>query len=116
MARHSPPPVDENALVDDLYAGALDTDGWPRAFLAVAGMALLSIGEDFTVASGDWIQLAGAFVWGLHVLLLGHVAKMTGLPIFVSSVSFLFAGIAASGPLAPVTASIASGPMVKCCT
>jgi len=43
---------------------------WLGAFLAVAGMALLSIGEDFTVASGDWIQLAGAFVWGLHVLLV----------------------------------------------
>ncbi len=43
---------------------------WLGAFLAVAGMSLLSIGEDFTVASGDWIQLAGAFVWGVHVLLV----------------------------------------------
>ncbi len=43
---------------------------WLGAFLAVAGMALLSIGEDFTVASCDWIQLAGAFVWGVHVLLV----------------------------------------------
>ena len=43
---------------------------WLGAFLAVAGLALLSIGEDFTVASGDWIQLAGAFVWGVHVLLV----------------------------------------------
>ena len=43
---------------------------WLGAFLAVAGMALLSIGEDFTIASGDWIQLAGAFVWGVHVLLV----------------------------------------------
>ncbi|WAE54161.1 DMT family transporter [Stutzerimonas frequens] len=43
---------------------------WLGAFLAVAGMALLSIGEDFTVAPGDWIQLAGAFVWGVHVLLV----------------------------------------------
>ena len=38
---------------------------WLGAFLAVAGMALLSIGGDFTVASGDWIQLASAFVWGI---------------------------------------------------
>lgn len=45
---------------------------WVGAFLAVAGMALLSIGEDFNVASGDWIQLAGAFVWGLHVLLVSY--------------------------------------------
>ncbi len=43
---------------------------WLGALLAVAGMALLSIGEDFTIASGDWIQLAGAFVWGVHVLLV----------------------------------------------
>ena len=43
---------------------------WLGAFLAVVGMALLSISDDFTVASGDWIQLAGAFVWGVHVLLV----------------------------------------------
>ncbi len=44
---------------------------WLGALLAVVGMALLSIGEGFQVASGDWIQLAGAFVWGVHVLLVG---------------------------------------------
>lgn len=43
---------------------------WLGAVLAVGGMALLSIGENFQVASGDWIQLAGAFVWGVHVLLV----------------------------------------------
>lgn len=44
---------------------------WLGATLAVLGMALLSIDENFQVASGDWIQLAGAFVWGVHVLLVG---------------------------------------------
>jgi drug/metabolite transporter (DMT)-like permease len=43
---------------------------WLGAILAVFGMALLSIDENFQVASGDWIQLAGAFVWGVHVLLV----------------------------------------------
>ena len=43
---------------------------WLGAILAVAGMAMLSIDENFQVASGDWIQLAGAFVWGVHVLLV----------------------------------------------
>ncbi|WP_413043260.1 DMT family transporter [Pseudomonas sp. YJ42] len=43
---------------------------WLGATLAVAGMALLSVDENFQVASGDWIQLAGAFVWGVHVLLV----------------------------------------------
>ncbi len=43
---------------------------WLGAVLAVVGMALLSIDENFQIASGDWIQLAGAFVWGVHVLLV----------------------------------------------
>lgn len=48
---------------------------WLGASLAVVGMFLLSIGEGFTVASGDWLQLAGAFVWGVHVLLVGFFAS-----------------------------------------
>lgn len=47
---------------------------WLGASLAVVGMFLLSVGEGFTVASGDWLQLAGAFVWGVHVLLVGFFA------------------------------------------
>ncbi|WP_256679074.1 DMT family transporter [Pseudomonas sp. AOB-7] len=48
---------------------------WLGASLAVLGMFLLSVGEGFTVASGDWLQLAGAFVWGVHVLLVGFFAS-----------------------------------------
>ena len=48
---------------------------WVGASLAVLGMALLSIGPDFQVASGDWLQLAGALVWGVHVLLVGALAS-----------------------------------------
>jgi drug/metabolite transporter (DMT)-like permease len=47
---------------------------WLGASLAVVGMFLLSVGEGFQVASGDWLQLAGAFVWGVHVLLVGFFA------------------------------------------
>jgi len=48
---------------------------WLGAALAVIGMAMLSIGPDFHVASGDWLQLTGAFVWGGHVLLVGLFAS-----------------------------------------
>ncbi|MFV9683882.1 DMT family transporter [Pseudomonas sp. NY15367] len=48
---------------------------WLGASLAVVGMFLLSVGEGFSVASGDWLQLAGAFVWGIHVLLVGFFAS-----------------------------------------
>lgn len=46
------------------------TGTWLGAVLAVVGMAMLSIDENFQIASGDWIQLSGAFVWGVHVLLV----------------------------------------------
>lgn len=48
---------------------------WLGALLAVVGMFLLSVGEGFQVASGDWLQLAGAFVWGVHVLLVSFFAS-----------------------------------------
>jgi drug/metabolite transporter (DMT)-like permease len=48
---------------------------WLGACLAVLGMFLLSVGDNFQVASGDWLQLIGAFVWGGHVLLVGHYAR-----------------------------------------
>ncbi|MNM51233.1 putative DMT superfamily transporter inner membrane protein [compost metagenome] len=48
---------------------------WLGAAMAVVGMAMLSIGPDFKVASGDWLQLTGALVWGCHVLLVGLFAS-----------------------------------------
>lgn len=48
---------------------------WMGACLAVLGMFLLSVGEGFQVAPGDWLQLAGAGVWGVHVLLVGFFAS-----------------------------------------
>lgn len=48
---------------------------WLGAGLAVAGMFLLSVGEGFHVAPGDWLQLAGACVWGVHVLLVSFFAS-----------------------------------------
>ncbi|MDO8698676.1 MAG: DMT family transporter, partial [Pseudomonas sp.] len=48
---------------------------WLGASLAVVGMFLLCVGDNFQVASGDWLQLAGAFVWATHVLVVGVFAK-----------------------------------------
>lgn len=47
---------------------------WVGAALAVAGMVLLSVNEDYHVALGDWIQLAGAAMWAVHVLVVGIYA------------------------------------------
>jgi drug/metabolite transporter (DMT)-like permease len=48
---------------------------WLGCLLAVVGMCLLSIGDNFHVASGDWLQLIGAFVWGGHVVLVSLFAS-----------------------------------------
>jgi drug/metabolite transporter (DMT)-like permease len=48
---------------------------WLGCMLAVLGMFLLSVGDNFKVASGDWLQLIGAFVWGGHVILVGLFAS-----------------------------------------
>ena len=48
---------------------------WLGCLLAVIGMFLLSVGDNFHVASGDWLQLMGAFVWGGHVILVGVFAS-----------------------------------------
>ncbi len=60
---------------------------WLGASLAVVGMFLLSVGEGFHVASGDWLQLAGAFVWGSHVLLVGYFASRYD-PIRLATIQF----------------------------
>lgn len=60
---------------------------WLGASLAVLGMFLLSVGENFHVASGDWLQLAGAFVWGIHVLLVGFFASRYD-PIRLAAIQF----------------------------
>jgi drug/metabolite transporter (DMT)-like permease len=51
------------------------TGTWIGCALAVVGMFLLSVGDNFQVASGDWLQLIGAFVWGGHVVLVGIFAS-----------------------------------------
>ncbi|HEX8590054.1 DMT family transporter [Pseudomonas sp.] len=48
---------------------------WLGCLLAVVGMCLLSIGDNFHVAAGDWLQLIGAFVWGAHVVLVSLFAS-----------------------------------------
>lgn len=59
-----------------LFIGQRSSLGiWLGASLAVLGMFLLSVGEGFSVAPGDWLQLAGAFVWGVHVLLVSFFAS-----------------------------------------
>ncbi|QJD60673.1 DMT family transporter [Pseudomonas sp. gcc21] len=61
---------------------------WIGALLALVGMLLLSINEDYSVAPGDWLQLIGAACWALHVLLVGALASRYD-PIRVAFLQFV---------------------------
>jgi drug/metabolite transporter (DMT)-like permease len=47
---------------------------WMGAVLAAIGLYLLSVSESFTIAFGDLLELAGAFMWAGHVLLIGRLS------------------------------------------
>jgi len=63
--------------------------------LALIGIYYLNGGGLDTFNGGDGLITIGAVFWALHVILLGRIASSTGLPVFVSAISFLFAGLVA---------------------
>ncbi len=48
---------------------------WLAVALAAMGLYFLSVKPDATIAPGDWLQLGGAGLWAVHVLLVGHWAR-----------------------------------------
>lgn len=69
---------------------------WLCAPLALVGLYFLNGGTLDAMNSGDYLIISSAAFWGLHVLLLGFVARETGMPILVSCLSFLAAGLISS--------------------
>ena len=51
-----------------------DRTVWLGASLAAAGLYLLSVNEAFRISFGDLLELAGAFFWALHILVLGWLS------------------------------------------
>lgn len=48
---------------------------WAGVLLAVIGLYLLSINENFTIAFGDLLQVIGAFFWAFHILTIDYFTK-----------------------------------------
>ncbi|WP_052731648.1 DMT family transporter [Devosia geojensis] len=74
---------------------------WLGVPMALTGVYLLNGGRLDTFNSGDLLVVACALFWAVQVFLLGIVARMTGLPVFVSAVSFLVCGVLCAG-LVPI--------------
>ena len=61
---------------------------WIGALVAVAGMYLLGVQNDFSIEKGDLLELIGALFWAVHVQLIGHLSKKID-PLKLSSIQFL---------------------------
>ena len=72
--------------------------------MALVGIYFLNGGGISAFNQGDWLIVLSAVFWAMHVLSLGHIAKETGLPIFVSAISFLVAGVVALAIAVPTEA------------
>ncbi len=72
--------------------------------MALVGIYFLNGGGLSSFNQGDWLIVISAVFWAMHVLSLGQIAKETGLPIFVSAISFLVAGVVALAIALPTEA------------
>ena len=65
---------------------------WLGAFIAVIGLYLLSVNEDFSIARGDLLQLICAVFFAAHVLVIGYVAKRMD-PLKLSLIQYFVSGV-----------------------
>ncbi len=66
---------------------------WLSAPVALIGLYLLSGASIDPFGGGDFLVIASAVFWGMQVLLLGYLVQQTGLPVFISALSFIAAGL-----------------------
>ena len=59
---------------------------------ALLGIYYLNGGGLSSFNSGDYLIVVSAVFWAMHVILVGYLARATGLPVFISAISFLVAG------------------------
>lgn len=48
---------------------------WLGVSMAIVGLYLLSVTEDFSIAKGDLFEIAGAVFWTIHILLIDNFTK-----------------------------------------
>ncbi len=86
---------------------------WLCVPLAMGGLFLLTGGSLEKIKFGDWLVISSAVFWALHVLGLGYAARMSKLPLVVSCLPFLFAGLFSSAGAvvfeSPTIAGISAG-------
>ncbi len=60
---------------------------WIGIVIAIIGLYLLSINEDFSISNGDLLVLIGSVGWAIHILLIDNFTKKID-PLKLSSIQF----------------------------
>ena len=69
---------------------------WIGAILASVGLFYLSVTDQFTIQFGDLLVLIGAFMWAMHVLIIGWLSpKLDSLRLELIAQGGLYARLAA---------------------
>lgn len=71
---------------------------WLGCVIAIVGLYLICVKDDFSISYGEGLQLLGAFFWTLHILLIDHFSKK------VDVLKFSFAQFVTCSILSLVTA------------
>ncbi len=79
-------------LIGIFFGQRTGSGTWLGATIALFGLYLLSIKEDFTIAEGDLLQLICAVFFAAHVLVIGYLAKRMD-PLKISLVQYLVCGV-----------------------
>lgn len=86
---------------------------WLCVPIAMGGLFLLNGGGLDKLNSGDVKIIISAVFWALHVVIIGYVARLTGMPVLISSFAFIFTGIISSAGAfafeAPTLSAISDG-------
>ncbi|MEG0775811.1 DMT family transporter [Clostridium sp.] len=62
-------------------------NSWIGVALAVVGLYLLSVNEDFSMGYGDILEVIGAIFWAIHILTIDNFAKKID-PLKLSCIQF----------------------------
>ena len=81
---------------------------WAGASVAVIGLYLLSVKEDFTVGAGDLLILLCAFCFSVHIMLISHFSPRCD-GVKMSCIQFFVAGALGIAPMLTLEQPTVSG-------
>lgn len=79
-------------LVELLFGKKIAKKIWLGAILAIIGLYLLCINENFSVGKGDVLVLICAILFAIHILVIDHFAPKTD-GVCLSAIQFFVSGI-----------------------